>query len=203
MRRRRLSTALTVALAGALLVAEAGRFLTYAGPVRPADAAVLLIGQDLRARRLAAHELLCTGQTHTLVIPAYGRVFACRDGRVVPASPPPHRSLSLRPPTRVAGFAKWAENTHLELLLARRTVERLGLRSIIFVSSPYHTRRIRLIADRVLEGFDTQIFATPYERTRGWLWWTSPHEIHWVLSEYAKIAWFLIYAPFFERPQGQ
>ena len=179
------------------------RFLTFTDPVQPADAAVLLIGQDLRARRLAAYELLCTGQTHTLVIPAYARVFACCGGRIGPSSSVPRRSLSLRQSIHVAGFANGVENTHLELLLARRTVESLGLRSIIFVSSPYHMRRIKIIADRVFDGFDTRFVPTPHEHTRGRMWWTSPHEIRWVLSEYAKIAWFLICEPFFEGPQNQ
>ncbi len=202
-RRRRLIAALTVALAGVLLVAEAGRFLAYTDPVRPADAAVLLIGKDLNARRLAAHELLCAGRARYLIVPAHGQVFICSEGSVLPSPPVPRRSAMGQRPTRISRFSKWIEDTHMEILLARGTVERMGLDAVVFVSSPYHMRRIKLIADRVFDGFDTRYFATPHEQTRGRLWWTSPHEIHWVLSEYTKIAWFLIYHPFYEATVGR
>jgi len=197
-RRRWLIAVLTVALAGALLVAEAGRFLTYADPVRPADAAVLLIGQDLNARQLAAHELLCAGRARYLIVPAYRQVFICSAGSVLPSPPAPRRSVMRQSPTRISRFSKWIEDTHVEVLLARGTIERMGLDSVVFVSSPYHMRRIKIIAQRLFDRqkIKTRFVATPYETTGGSLWWTNRREIAWVLSEYVKIAWFMIYEPF-------
>ena len=99
---------------------------------------------------------------------------------------------------RPSGHFDLFENTHLEIIYARQMMEAQGFRSAIFVSSPCHMRRIKIIADRAFEGgsYELSYVPTTFEETCGPFWWTDKYCIKWVLGEYIKILWFLIYEPF-------
>ena len=90
------------------------------------------------------------------------------------------------------------ENTHYELLLTKQFMNRLGLKSANIVSSPYHMRRIKIIAEKVFKNnnYKIAIVASRFQEAKEKNWWLKKKEIKWVSSEYIKIAWFLIYSPF-------
>jgi hypothetical protein len=90
------------------------------------------------------------------------------------------------------------EDTHVEAIRAKLMMDRLGLTSANFVSSTYHTRRIKIIAGRVFDEKKYQIkfIATDRIGKKPFLWWLTKDGWWWVTREYAKIAWFLFYAPF-------
>ncbi|EFK09732.1 conserved hypothetical protein [delta proteobacterium NaphS2] len=100
------------------------------------------------------------------------------------------------------------EDTHSEVLRAKEMMDAYGLKSAIFVSSPYHMRRIKIIAAKVFgqKNYDLSFVPTPYEKTCGPLWWTDSYCLKWVMGEYVKIPWFLSYEPFLgpsgERTEG-
>ena len=84
--------------------------------------------------------------------------------------------------------------------MPKAMMDELGFKSANFVSSPYHMRRVKLIADRVFAGGNYNLSFVPsrYEETHKNLWWLNKYDLKWVLSEYSKIIWFLLYEPFCE-----
>ena len=84
------------------------------------------------------------------------------------------------------------------MLNAKTLIDRLGLKSAIFVSSPYHMRRVKLIVSTVFKDGDYNLFFVPsrYEKTNGNFWYLYEYDLKNVTSEYLKIAWFLLYEPF-------
>ena len=113
----------------------------------------------------------------------------------------------------------FVEDTHDEALIARDMMERLGISSAILVSSPYHMRRIRIIAAQVFHqkassapdakasscppfakegkgGFEFISVPTRYETPNDGFWLFNNYDRKFVLTEYMKIGWFLLYSPF-------
>ncbi|MCD6532570.1 MAG: YdcF family protein, partial [Deltaproteobacteria bacterium] len=89
------------------------------------------------------------------------------------------------------------ENTHLEMIMGKKIMDKLGYRSAIIVSSPYHMRRLQLIAGKVF-GNDYQVgfTATPFEKFGTLGCFRSWKAFENVGSEYLKIGWFLVYCWF-------
>ena len=94
-------------------------------------------------------------------------------------------------------YRKHYEDTHVEALEAKRMLDERGFRSAILVSSPYHMRRIRLIAGTVFGGG----YALTYVPARNE---AAPTGADWgdragrrtIVREYLKMVWFCLYAPF-------
>jgi uncharacterized SAM-binding protein YcdF (DUF218 family) len=91
----------------------------------------------------------------------------------------------------------------------------LGLRSALLVSSPYHMRRIKLITGHVFKpapssppfekegqgGFRLYTVPTRFETQGKGIWLFNSSERNFVLTEYTKIVWFLLYSIFiFQEP---
>ena len=89
------------------------------------------------------------------------------------------------------------ENTHLEMIKGKKIMDKLGYRSAIIVSSPYHMRRLQLIAGKVF-GDDYRIGfqATPFEEYDTLGCFRSWKAFQNVRNEYLKIGWFLVYSWF-------
>jgi uncharacterized SAM-binding protein YcdF (DUF218 family) len=96
------------------------------------------------------------------------------------------------------------ENTHLEIAQARRILDDLGYTSAIFVSSPYHMRRIKIIAKSVFldtantHKFQLYFVPTRYETPYLSSWFLNIRDSGFVLTEYSKIFWFFIYSNFYK-----
>src|SRR5208283_6058683 len=90
------------------------------------------------------------------------------------------------------------ERTHVEELYAKKIMDSLGLKSAIMVSSPYHMRRIRLIASRTF-GEQSRSFSyvpTPFEYDPSSVWDMGRGKWMFVINEYIKICWFHLYSLF-------
>ncbi|OPY00909.1 MAG: hypothetical protein A4E60_02047 [Syntrophorhabdus sp. PtaB.Bin047] len=183
---RTFTAAVVVILAFAGLVVYAPSYLFYADPPRRADAVVLFLGNEYRERKAEAVKLIGEGYAVYLVIPAYGRVVeAGKHGD-------PMRNAV---PSRPSHYPVVYEDTHIEIIEAKRLMDGKGLTSAIFVSSPHHMRRIKLIADRVFTGgtYHTTFVPTRFERTGEGFWFFHESDIKKVTSEYGKILWFFLY----------
>jgi len=90
------------------------------------------------------------------------------------------------------------ENTHLELLLAREMMVKLGLKSAVIVSSPYHMRRLQLISGKVFVdgGYDIGLKTTSLKSYNPLHCLQSGRCRKHVAGEYLKLAWFLVYSWF-------
>ena len=179
------------ALAGlAAVYLGAAAFLTCREPAAPADAVVLFIGPEYAERRKEARQLVEKGYADILLVPALRSALVMADGRLV------KDPFYMPAPFDRNQYPAWYENTHIEALEARKMMENLGLTSAILVSSPYHMRRIRIIAGQVFSHEQYRLafrgsshvapgrFPAQFTRTM----------MRRVVGEYIKIGWFYGYS---------
>lgn len=174
------------------------RFLTYSSPPLKSDAIVFLLGQNYASRRKEAQKLIYEGYSKHLVVPFYDKMLKATEKKgFVPMEN--KSSIKNRPTKQMRAKPEYRlfEDTHLEILHAKVMMDRMGFESANFVSSPYHMRRIKLIADRVFDGekYNLSFVPTRYEKTNKKFWFLKKFDLNWVLSEYLKIAWFFVYEP--------
>jgi hypothetical protein len=191
---------LLVCIFFAVCLWEAPRFLLYASDVKKADAVVLLLGPDFKARQKKAEELLAQGLADFLIIPAYHKI-TCAHGEE-PAQPAVLAESGTSPEKRRL-YPEYYEDTHLELIEAGEIMSRYGLTSAIFVSSPYHMRRIKIMVTKLFGDKQNEFYfiPTPYEKAPANIWEFTPSEWKKLRREYGKILWFLIYSTF-PRPSA-
>jgi uncharacterized SAM-binding protein YcdF (DUF218 family) len=178
----------------------APRYLNYADQPVKSDAVVLFQGGEKGTREKEAHQLILEGFADYLIIPATGQVK-----RLSPDGSLEHvnwkHSAGVANPSAKANQPnirhRFIEDTHREAILAKGMMERLGCTSAILVSSSYHMRRIKLIAGRVFGETRSLYYVPTSFETRGEdFWFFNSRERNHILSECAKIAWFLVYSPF-------
>ena len=172
-------------------------YLTYTDKPVKSDAIVLFVGPDYKTRQDGAEHLLAEGYARFLIIPAFETVTevssaSYRTG-IKKANP---RQVIIRLKTKA-----YHENTHVEVIEAKRIMEQYGLKSAIFVSSPDHMCRIKIITEKVFDKSETRIAFVPTRAVpvyHGLLNQTLS-DFESMGRECIKIAWFLIYSTF--QPQ--
>lgn len=96
----------------------------------------------------------------------------------------------------MAKLDRLVRNTRQELAAHFTHAQARGWRRVIIVTSPSHTRRVRLIWNG---GYQAEVAAlvhpTPYERFEPDRWWRSTRSLETGLYELAAIANFLIGSP--------
>ena len=172
------------------------RFLLYSSKYKKADAIILLLGPDFKARQKEANKLINDGMADYLIIPAYHKAYRIYDkGTMKYLSP--NLYLFKSGQKNVAVPPSFYEDTHWEIIEAQKVMSSYGLNSAILVSSPYHMRRIKLI---VMKVFDTNkgdfyFVPTSYEKVPANCWELSLADWKKVRNEYGKILWFFLYFP--------
>lgn len=172
------------------------KYLLYSSEYRKTNAIILILGPDFKARQKEAYRLINEGMADYLIIPAYHKVFKVYDMEMKKYL---SRNLYLYKSNQknVTAPPEFYEDTHLEIVEARKIMSDYRLNSAIFVSSPYHMRRIKIIAMKV---FDTNNYVfyfvpTHYEKAPADFRELSSADWRKVRREYGKILWFLIYFP--------
>ena len=122
----------------------APHYLAFSQKPEKSDAVILLVGSPDRARLREAEQLVREGYAETLIIPAFNRVLRADLNRSLANAV----SVS-KPPAGAYKTSQTGEGTHREIAQARRIMEGLGFTSAIFVSCPYHMRRVKIIAKSV------------------------------------------------------
>jgi len=169
------------------------RMLLYSSGYEKADAIVLLLGPDFKARQKEASDLISEGMVDFLIIPAYHRAYRVYNkGENRELLPDLYSSQADK---KASNYPNYYEDTHLELIDAERVMTSYGLRSAIFVSSPYHMRRIKIIALKIFDKNKGNFYFVPtkYEKAPADFWELSSSDWRKVRREYSKILWFLIY----------
>ena len=185
---------LLVLLGGFILYSP--RFLLYSSEYKKANAIILILGPDFKARQKEAYRLINEGMSDYLIIPAYHKAYRVYDTDTKKCLSPnlyPFKSSQ----KNIAAPPSFYEDTHLEIIEAKKIMSGYGLKTAIFVSSPYHMRRIKLIAMNV---FDTNkgdfyFIPTRYEKAPANYWELSFADWKKVRNEYGKILWFFLYFP--------
>jgi len=185
---------LLVLLAGFVLYSP--RFLLYSSEYKKANAIILILGPDFKARQKEAYELINEGMTDYLIIPAYHKAYKVYDKETKKYLSPNLYSFKSSQKDIVAppGFY---EDTHLEIMEARKIMSDYGLNSAIFVSSPYHMRRIKIIVTKIFDANKGDFYFVPtnYEKAPANFWELSLADWKKVRREYGKIFWFFLYFP--------
>jgi uncharacterized SAM-binding protein YcdF (DUF218 family) len=175
-----------------ILALYAPHYLNYADQPAKADAVVLFLGKDkdIKARNMEADRLLSDGYANYLIIPALGQVISTSD----------KKPFQTKKSAATGRYPHFYENTHIEVLEAKRIMDYSGFKKANFVSSPPHMRRIKMITDHVFQQKNSapdayQINFVPM-RAEPSLPKASPWDlknIGNVVYEYIKIAWFYLY----------
>jgi len=189
--------AIVLALLTAFILYAPG-FLVYADKPVKADAVVLYSGPGQKDRLQEARRLVADGYARYLIIPDFGVVsIAGENGALEPVAPELWgQAQSLKGATPPI-YRRYVERTHVEALEAKRILDRLGLRSALMVSSPYHTRRINMICARVFRnGYRFAVVPARTQQTYTVRDWLDRNHRQKIVSEYVKMGWFLVYEPF-------
>lgn len=182
-------------VAGIVLLSP--QYLLYSTSYEKADAIIILLGPDFKARKKEANELMSKGMADYLIIPAYHKIYEIDDKK---QNLLPYFKSHESDNRRVISYPGFYEDTHIEIIEAQRVMSDYGLKSAIFVSSPHHMRRIKIIAGRVFKS-DNYIFyfvATRYENIPFKFWELSSSDWRKIRREYSKILWFIMYYPWSE-----
>ena len=194
-KRRLIYSGIFLFIAASLILLHfAPLYLAYSDiPVR-SDAVVLFVGPDSRARQEDANRLMGEGYARYLFIPALGKIVDTQ------AAAPAADTKRANPKVIISGLKPrpYFENTHVEVLEAKRMMERHNLTSAIFVSSPVHMRRIKIITDKIFERESLKVIFVPIrgESVPQGLLDMTLSDYKRVGKEYVKIVWFLMYSPF-------
>ncbi len=158
-------------------------------PVK-SDIVVLFIGLEYEKRLEEAHQLLKENYAKALIIPAYHSEYTLVKGKI-------NRTQNFRKSTlNTSAYPRYYENTHIEALEAKKMMDTAGYKSAIFVSSPFHMRRISIIASRVFKTKDYQISFSGSRYLRQGNSFSSMfnwYKVKQISSEYLKIAGFYLY----------
>jgi len=181
------------AAAGALL--EGGRYLQHEDPLRHADA-LFVLGGSRAERTLEAVDLYQGG---------YAPIIALSPGHEEPAAVAalargihfPSDAGGIRdalaaagiPPERIVIGAGSVDSTAEEGAMLRKLTAGRGWRTVIVVTSKYHTRRAGFAIRRALEGTGVEIVvrASRYDAADPARWWRQRNDIRVLMSEWPKL----------------
>jgi uncharacterized SAM-binding protein YcdF (DUF218 family) len=198
--RRRRARLLAALLTSALLAATyqlwlpaIGSFLVVADPLRRADAVVPLAGGEQRVAYAA--ELFRRGYASWFVVTD---LAPSRGGRSLSSKENSRAAIERGVGAeRIRSTGAVVTSTYAEAQAVRGLAEQQGWRSLIVVTSPEHTRRAQLIFGQVFAGSGIALIVRPAEGsgyTPG-IWWQNLDERRLALTEYLKLAAFLIGYP--------
>jgi uncharacterized SAM-binding protein YcdF (DUF218 family) len=182
-----------------LLIFYGPSFLTCQDEPVKSDVIILFSGVEQKTRELEAEKLLREGYGRHIIVPAYGEVQQVVSDGLMKRNPLETKEGNLLFQTHKSiYYKKYYEETHIEALEAKRMMDKSGFRSAILVSSPYHMRRIRMIADEVFgyEKYKLYCVPTSFEKSCVAADWLDKNSIAIFMSEYVKIGWFLLYTVF-------
>jgi hypothetical protein len=184
-----------VLLIGSIIV-YAPRFLLYSSDCQKTDAIILFLGPDFTARQKEAYKIINEGMADYLIIPAYNKIYRIFDeGSIKYLSPNLSLRSSIKKKTLIAPASSFYEDTHMEIIEAGKIMSDYRLKSAIFVSSPYHMRRIKLIVAKVFTAQKGGFYFVPtsYEKAPADFWELTLADWKKVGREYGKILWFFLY----------
>jgi hypothetical protein len=177
------------------VITSAPRFLLYSSNYEKVDAIILFLGPDFSLRQKEAYSLINRGMAEYFIIPAYNKTYRIYDEGAIKLLSPNLASRTDMGKKNNISLPFFYEDTHSEIIEAKRMMSGYGLKSAIFVSSPYHMRRIRLIVKNVFMGNIEGLYFVPtsYEKAPANFWELSWADWRKVSREYRKIIWFSLY----------
>lgn len=166
------------------LALTAGSFLIVDAP-QPSDVILVLAGEtDKRPQR--ALELLAQGYARRIIlnVPANSKLYEFTQlqlARRYVQDLPQGAAVSICP---ITGLSTKEESEDV-----RRCIEREGARSILIVTSDFHTRRALNTFRREIPGYTYSVAATRDDAQFGARWWTHRQWAKTFLDEWMRLIW--------------
>ena len=185
MKRLALCALPALALAALMASDAPARWLVLEDPPARVDAALVLGGDSWWERTTLGVTLVQSGQAGLLVLA----------GSDAPPGEPDFeaKALELGVPPALIRVQRRAGTTRESLLAVAPLLRAEGVRSVALVTSRYHQRRAFLAARKALPGVTIRNRpAPPSPRDPAGRWWQADGPRRFVLSEYAKLAYYLV-----------
>jgi uncharacterized SAM-binding protein YcdF (DUF218 family) len=167
-----------------------GTWLVVADPLVASDAIFVLEG------RTPSREVEAAALYHRRLAPVVG-LSRARDPLDVAralARLPPRQHIATGvltnvgvPERAILRLDREARNTAEELAVIRDAARASGFRRIIIVTSPSHTRRVRIIWDAQRSDIQAVIHPSPFETFDARRWWRSRHGVEAMFHELGGI----------------
>ena len=196
--RRRLLTVL-ILLSWLLLAWAAAKLLVVRAPVDHADAIVLLSGSaSYKERALRAAELFKDGKAPRIILTNDGQQGSWSNA--LQRNPFYYESTANElnrlgvPRDRVDILLEPVSNTLEEAVLVRSYIEKQQIRTILVVTSAYHSRRSLWTYRRVVGekgvGVGLEVAPTGFQTPSPWTWWVRLRGWQIVPGEYFKLIYY-------------
>ncbi len=182
--RRKWFFALALLLVAVDLASRAGRFLLVDGP-RRSDVILVLAGETERRPRRAL-ELLGQGYARRIVLDVpnnagfYGATLLELAQKYVQELPQA-TSITICP---IDGLSTKDESKDAERCLQRESVK-----SVLIVTSDFHTRRALSIFRREVPGYEYSVAAAQQGTQFGARWWTHRQWAKTLVDEWLRLIW--------------
>jgi uncharacterized SAM-binding protein YcdF (DUF218 family) len=183
------------------LLTKAGNFLVVEEPVlTPSDMIVVLNGRDTE-RLLAAADLFHQGHAAVVGMVALEKQagtdeFRKRVGPDWNSKVFAQRALEALgiPETAFTWIGNGAGSTFEEARAVEQFAKAKGYRSIIVVTSKWHSKRTRSVFASVFRHEDVHIavWPTKYDTFDPTAWWKSEGRVQLVIEEYVKLAYYVL-----------
>jgi uncharacterized SAM-binding protein YcdF (DUF218 family) len=192
--------AVAVALASVVGIDLVGLALVVDDGPAPSDAIVVLYG-GTPAREIEAASLfhrgyaprIVLGRGRDLLLPVVRQLSGLPGGQEVAADVLQRLRV---PASAIVRVADEADNTTEELALDFALARSRGWRRVLLVTSPSHTRRVRVIWNARFEAsLSARVHPTPWERYPAASWWRSRRALEQTLHEWFGIANFMVGSP--------
>jgi len=178
---------LTLALLAAVsvgLAAKAGSFLVVDAP-RPSDVILVLAGETYR-RPERALQLLAKGYGRRIVldVPTNSKIYEFTQIQLAQKyiqDLPQGASVSICP---IDGLSTKDESKDAE-----RCLQHEGGKSVLIVTSDFHTRRALSVFEREIPGHDYSVAAARDEQQFGARWWTHRQWAKTFVDEWLRLIW--------------
>lgn len=169
----------------ASLPASLARFLTPEDRLQPADAILVFSGDPDYERTLEATRVYQLGYARYLV-------FSGRGGPGDSAQSMAQVARLHDVPDRAILLEEQATSTYENVLFVRALLAQHQVHRLILVTSPYHQRRACLVARHLLRRMTLINHPVPESHWKTQGWWRDPAERGVILSEYAKLAGYML-----------
>lgn len=168
-------------LIGLFIVGYSGKFLIVNEPLKKSDIIVVYSG-DSGERTVKGVELLKKGYADYIIFSG-GTVY----DDVKMANLMTNHAIKLGVPEEKIIKEPEASSTYENALFTKDILVKNGFKSIILVTSNYHSRRSQLTTKKVLEGTKIEVITVSSNDEFNKDWWKDGRSILICINEYAKI----------------
>jgi len=196
-----LRVALVVVIVWPFAAWAAARSLVVSEPLERADAAVVLAGaSSYRERTREAARVFREGRAGVVVLTndnlASGWSSAEQRNPLFVERAAEELKRAGVPAGRIEIVWRPVASTYGEALAVREHAAARGHRSLVVVTSGYHTRRALWTFRRAFAGTGVAVGVVPAEpgreTPRAHLWWLTPRGWDWIAGEYAKLVYYRV-----------